>query len=62
MPPDLALFLLAHACIGARDEDATRQVLRAAATTLPDAQAHKLITTLHASISGGGRLWLSRLA
>jgi hypothetical protein len=36
--------------------------LRAAATELTDAQAHKVALTLYASISGGGRLWLSRLA
>lgn len=62
LPEDLAAFLLCHACVSARDEDATRQALRAAATDLSDAQAHKVATTLHASISGGGRLWLSRLA
>ena len=62
LPPDLAAFLLCHACVSARDEDATRQVLRAAAVELPEAQAHKVATVLHASISGGGRLWLSKLA
>lgn len=62
LPDDLASFLLCHACVSARDEDATRQALRAAATDLTDAQAHKVATVLHASISGGGRLWLSRLA
>jgi hypothetical protein len=62
LPDDLAAFLLAHACVSARDEDATRQALRHAATELPEAQAHKVALTLHASISGGGRLWLSRLA
>lgn len=61
LPNDLAAFLLCHACVSARDEDATRQALRAAATDLSDAQAYKVATTLHASISGGGRLWLSRL-
>jgi hypothetical protein len=29
---------------------------------LPDAQAHKVAQVLHASISGGGRLWLSKMA
>jgi hypothetical protein len=29
---------------------------------LPDAQAHKVATVLHASISGSGRLWLSKMA
>lgn len=62
LPPDLAAFLLCHACVSARDEEATRQALRAAATELTDAQAHKVALTLYASISGGGRLWLSRLA
>jgi len=59
---DLRAFLLCHAAVSARDEDATRQALRDAATTLPDAQAHKVASVLHASISGGGRLWLSRMA
>jgi hypothetical protein len=62
LPPDLASFLLCHACVSARDDDATRQALRAAAVELPDAQAHKVATVLHASISGAGRLWLSRMA
>jgi hypothetical protein len=62
LPDDLAAFLLCHACVSARDEDATRQALRAAATELQDASAHKVAQLLHASISGGGRLWLSRLA
>ncbi len=62
LPDDLAAFLLAHACVSARDEDATRQALREAAVSLPDAQAHKVATVLHSTISGGGRLWLSRLA
>ena len=62
MPADLRSFLLAHACVSARDEDATRQALRDAAVSLPQGQAHKVASVLHASISGGGRLWLSRLA
>ena len=62
LPDDLAAFLLCHACVSARDEDATRQALRAAAVELPEAPAHKVATVLHASISGGGRLWLSKLA
>jgi hypothetical protein len=62
LPPDLRSFLLLHACVSARDEDATRQALRDAAVSLPQGQAHKVASVLHASISGGGRLWLSRLA
>lgn len=62
LPDDLVAFLLCHACVSARDEDATRQALRYAATELSEAQAHKVAMVLHASISGGGRLWLSRLA
>ena len=62
LPDDLAAFLLCHACVSARDEDATRQALRNAATELPEAQAHKVAQLLHGSISGGGRLWLSRMA
>lgn len=62
LPPDLRSFLLCHVCVSARDEDATRQALRDAAVSLPQAQAHKVASVLHASISGGGRLWLSRLA
>jgi hypothetical protein len=52
---------LTHACVSARDEDATRQVLRVAALDLPDAQAKKVATTVHATISGGGKLWMERL-
>lgn len=61
LPPDLEAFLLLHACVSARDEEATRQALRHAAVNLPQGQAHKVASVLHASISGGGRLWLSRL-
>jgi hypothetical protein len=62
LPPDLQAFLLLHACVSARDEDATRQALRDAAVSLPQGQAHKVVSVLHSSISGGGRLWLSRMA
>lgn len=62
LPPDLGAFLLLHVCVSARDEDATRQALRYAATELSDAQGHKVVSMLHASISVDGRLWLSRLA
>jgi hypothetical protein len=61
LPPDLALFLLCHAAVSARDQEVTRQGLRAAATDLQEAEAHKVALTLHNAISGGGRLWLSRL-
>ena len=61
LPDDLAAYLLCHCCVSAKDEDATRQALRYAATELSDAQAHKVATLLHSSISGRGRLWLSRL-
>lgn len=62
LPQDLRAFLLLHACVSARDEDATRQALRDVALSLPQGQAHKVVSVLHSSISGGGRLWLSRLA
>jgi hypothetical protein len=62
LPQDLQAFLLLHASVSARDEDATRQALRDAAVNLPQGQAHKVASVLHASISGGGRLWLSRMA
>ena len=62
LPQDLQAFLLLHACVSARDEDAPRQALRDAAVSLPQGQAHKVASVLHSSISGGGRLWLSRMA
>jgi len=58
LPDDLAAFLLLHATVSARDEDATRQVLRFTAETLPEAQGHKVATQLYNSISGGSRMWL----
>ena len=61
-PPDLTAFLLLHAAVSARDEDVTRQALRQVATEMPTATGHKVATVLHKSISGSGRLWLSRLA
>lgn len=60
MPDDLATYLLLHATVSARDEDATRQVLRYAAESLPDGQAHKVASQLYAAISGGARMWLQR--
>ena len=62
LPEDLAAFLLAHACVSARDEDATRQALRYAAVELPERQAHKVAMTLHNAISENGRQWLRRMA
>lgn len=60
-PDDLAAFLLLHAAVSARDEEVTRQALRQVATEMPTTTGHKVASTLHRSISGGGRLWLSRL-
>jgi hypothetical protein len=62
LPADLAHFLLCHAAVSARDEEATRQSLRATALELTDSQAMKVVSTLHGSISGGARLWLQRMA
>jgi hypothetical protein len=58
LPDDLAAFLLLHATVSARDEDATRQVLRFAAESLPEAQGHKVAAQLYNAISGGSRMWL----
>jgi hypothetical protein len=60
-PPDLAAFLLCHAAVSARDEEITRQALRQVATEMSASTGHKVAGTLHRSISGAGRLWLSRL-
>lgn len=60
-PPDLAAFLLLHAAVSARDEEVTRQALRMVATEMSATTGHKVAGTLHRSISGAGRLWLSRL-
>lgn len=62
LPDDLAAFLLAHACISARDEDATRQALRHAAEDLPDRQAHQVAHSLYRWLSPDGRAWLQRMA
>lgn len=61
MPDDLRAFLLLHATVAARDEEATRQALRDVALSFDTATAHKVAGILERSISGGGRLWLSRL-
>ncbi len=61
LPPDLSAFLLLHACVSARDEDLTREVLRDVAENLSPGQAHKVASMLNDSISDSGRLWLSRL-
>lgn len=62
MPPDLRAFLTLHATVSARDEEATRQVLRDVATTLPVKVGHKVVTMLERAISTSARVWLQRLA
>lgn len=62
MPADLRAFLTLHACVGARDEEATRQVLRDVALTMDSRTAHKIVGLLERSISVAGRVWLQRLA
>lgn len=62
MPPDLRAFLTLHYCVSARDTEATRQVLRDVATTLPQKQAHKVVAMLERSIKTSARVWLQGLA
>lgn len=62
MPLDLRAFLTLHATVGARDEEATRQVLRDVALTLERRTAHKVVAMLERSISTGARVWLQGLA
>jgi hypothetical protein len=62
MPLDLRAFLTLHATVGARDEEATRQVLRDVALNLPAKTGDKICTMLERSIGTGARVWLQRLA
>ena len=62
MPLDLRAFLTLHATVGARDEEATRQVLRDVALNLPVKTGDKICSMLHRSIGTGARVWLQRLA
>ena len=62
MPLDLRAFLTLHATVGARDEEATRQVLRDVALNLERKTAHKIVLMLERSISVGARVWLQGLA
>jgi hypothetical protein len=62
MPPELRAFLTLHATVGARDEEATRQVLREVAVAMPSRSGHKVVTMLQRSISMGARVWLQKLA
>jgi hypothetical protein len=62
MPLELRAFLTLHATVGARDEEATRQVLRDVALNLERKTAHKIVTMLERSISVGARVWLQGLA
>jgi len=62
MPLDLRAFLALHATVGARDEDATRQVLRDVALNLERRTAHKVVAMLERSIGVGARVWLQGLA
>lgn len=62
MPLDLRAFLTLHYCVSARDAEATRQVLRDVAVTLPQKQAHKVVAMLERSIKTSARVWLQGLA
>lgn len=62
MPPELRAFLTLHATVGAKDEEATRQVLREVALTMPPRSGHKVVAMLRRSISIGARVWLQKLA
>ena len=62
MPLDLRAFLTLHATVGARDEEATRQILRDVALNLERKTAHKIVLMLERSISVGARVWLQGLA
>lgn len=62
MPPELRAFLTLHATVGARDEEATRQVLREVAVAMPPRSGHKVVTMLQRSIGMGARVWLQKLA
>jgi hypothetical protein len=62
MPPDLRAFLTLHATVGAKDEEATRQVLRDVALNQPERSAHKVVSMLQRSIGIGARVWLQKLA
>jgi hypothetical protein len=62
MPLDLRAFLTLHATVGARDEEATRQVLRDVALTLPAKAGDRICMMLERSISLSARVWLQRLA
>jgi len=62
MPPDLRAFLTLHATVSARDEEATRQVLRDVALTMERRNSHKVVGMLERSISIGARVWLQKLA
>jgi hypothetical protein len=62
MPPDLRAFLTLHATVSARDEEATRQLLRDVALTMERRTAHKVVGMLERSIGVGARVWLQKLA
>jgi len=62
LPTDLAHFLLCHAAVSARDEEVTRQSLRATALELTESESIKVASALYSSVSGGARLWLQRMA
>jgi|688.fasta_scaffold1089454_2 hypothetical protein len=62
MPPELRAFLTLRATVRARDEEATRQVLREVALTMPPRSGHKVVTMLQRSISLSARVWLQKLA
>jgi hypothetical protein len=62
MPPELRAFLTLHAAVGARDEEATRQLLRTVALEMPQRSGHKIVAMIERSISIGARVWLKKLA
>lgn len=61
MPLELELFLALHVGVIARDEAATRLVLRRVATELEDRRALKLVQIATKTVDPREKMWLSSL-
>lgn len=59
--PGLLYLLSLHVTVLGRDEDATRQCLRRVALELEEAEGHRVVQTLQATLDAHGRGWLMRL-
>ena len=62
LDPCLEAFLMLHATVSLRDEEAMRQALRHTANELEDRDAHQVVDLLNRTINPNDRRFLQSLA